>query len=88
MHRVFTLAFVAAVAACGTDEDCGLLGDCVAGTCVCDDGWVGPTCASLDLLPAPPDSGLRQSNSSNWCVSVASAPSSPLFFFVSLGGVL
>ena len=64
------LAVVAAAAACSVDEDCGLLGDCVAGACACDAGWVGATCASLDLLPAPRDSGLRQSNSSNWCGTI------------------
>ena len=58
-------------AACVVDEDCGLLGDCAAsGACVCDAGWTGPACASLDLAPAPPDSGLRQSNSSNWCGTI------------------
>ncbi len=95
MHRIIALAFVAAAAAgvspfaaaaCGTDEDCGLLGDCVAGNCVCDDGWVGPTCASLDLQPAPPNSGLRQLNSSNWCVEAASCFTSslPFLFFLSV----
>ena len=24
------------------------------GTCVCDDGWEGPACGQLSLLPAPP----------------------------------
>ena len=53
--------------ACSTAADCGLLGECVSSACVCDPGWTGPTCASLDLLPAPVDAGLRQANSSNWC---------------------
>ncbi len=60
----------AAAQDCVTDEDCGLLGDCNAGACVCDPGWVGPHCASLNLLPAPADSGLRQKNSSNWCGTI------------------
>ena len=63
-----------------TDSDCGLLGDCVASSCVCDAGWVGPTCASLDLAPAPVDSGLRQSNSSNWCGTVLEDEGTPGLF--------
>ena len=62
------LALQAAFAgACSSAADCGLLGECVSSACVCDPGWTGPACASLDLLPAPVDAGLRQSNSSNWC---------------------
>ena len=60
----------AAAAQCSVDEDCGLLGTCAAGACACEPGWTGPTCASLDLLPAPPDAGLRQANSSNWCLTL------------------
>ena len=33
--------------------DCELTGRCDAGTCHCFPGWQGPTCATLDLLPAP-----------------------------------
>ena len=55
---------------CVVDEDCGLLGDCVSSACVCDAGWAGPHCASLALLPAPVDSGLRQGNSSSWCGTI------------------
>ena len=60
----------AAAAQCSVDEDCGLLGTCAAGACACEPGWTGTTCASLDLLPAPPDAGLRQANSSNWCLTL------------------
>ena len=56
--------------ACTTDKDCGLLGDCISGVCACDPGWVGATCSTLDLLPAPTNAGLRQTNSSNWCGTV------------------
>ena len=38
----------AARAACATDEDCSLSGSCTAGSCVCNAGWVGDTCALLD----------------------------------------
>ena len=74
------LLAAAAAAACSVDEDCGLLGDCVAGACACDAGWVGATCASLDLLPAPRDSGLRQTNSSNWCGTILRDESDPQLF--------
>ena len=69
MRRLLALATLALpfAGACSTAADCGLLGECVSSACVCDPGWTGPTCASLDLLPAPVDAGLRQANSSNWC---------------------
>jgi hypothetical protein len=73
---------LAAAAACVTDADCGLLGDCDAasGACACDEGWIGPACASLDLKPAPPDSGLRQLNSSNWCGTILRDAADPGLF--------
>jgi len=71
-------------AACATDEDCGLLGDCIASSCVCDVGWTGPNCATLSLLPAPVDAGLRQNTSSNWCGTILPhADSSSTFTMLS-----
>jgi hypothetical protein len=61
------LALARGARACAVDDDCGLLGDCVAGACACDAGWTGASCSTLALAPAPPDSGLRQANSSSWC---------------------
>ena len=79
--RTLALALAAAAcAACTVDEDCGLLGDCVAGACRCDAGWVGDSCASLDLVPAPTDSGLRQKNSSNWCGTILRDEADPQLF--------
>jgi hypothetical protein len=82
-----SLALAAALAvpspsssSCATDADCGFLGDCIQGACHCDPGWGGPACASLALLPAPLDSGLRQSNSSNWCGTLLRDPSDPDLF--------
>lgn len=63
-------AVAASAAACSTDADCEHLGVCTAGACACDAGWVGQTCGTLDLVPSPPDSGLRQANSSNWCGTI------------------
>ena len=71
---------VPSTATCSTDADCGLLGTCTAGACLCDPGWVGPNCASLDLLPAPVDSGLRQTNSSNWCGTILVDEKDPNLF--------
>ena len=42
-----------AAAGCANSyPDCEANGDCVAGACACLRGWTGPTCGSLDLLPA------------------------------------
>ena len=60
--------------ACNTTADCSLLGDCFEGVCVCLPGWIGESCTTLALAPAPRDSGLRQSNSSNWCGTVHADP--------------
>ena len=37
---------------CSSDLDCCLLGSCVNSVCVCDPGFTGPNCQTLDLLPA------------------------------------
>jgi len=65
-----------ALAACSSSADCSHLGECnvQSGLCQCDAGWTGATCASLDLLPAPVDAGLRQANSSNWCGALLRDP--------------
>ena len=77
---VATLLATRVVSGCTVDADCGLLGDCVGGACVCDAGWVGSTCATLDLVPAPVDSGLRQRNSSNWCGAILRDPTDATLF--------
>lgn len=57
---IITLVAVAALTtatptnACSSSRDCSLLGECTAGRCVCDSGWTGPFCSSLNLEPAPP----------------------------------
>jgi hypothetical protein len=79
MFKVLALA-VGSALSCVVDTDCGLLGDCLQSQCVCDPGWTGSTCASLDLLPAPSDSGLRQSNSSNWCGTILRDETDPSLF--------
>ena len=58
-------------AGCATAGDCGLLGACKEGKCACYPGYTASNCASLDLLPAPLDAGLRQEpNHSNWCGTI------------------
>lgn len=39
---------------CSSELDCELSGVCVRGSCVCDPGWSGPHCTTLELLPNPP----------------------------------
>jgi hypothetical protein len=71
-------------ASCVTDEDCGLLGDCINSDCVCDPGWVGPNCLSLDLQPSPVNAGFRQTTSDNWCGTITPDPvNSSLFHMFS-----
>jgi hypothetical protein len=66
--------------ACVVDDDCGLLGICNSSVCDCEPGWIGETCASLNLLPSSPSSGLRQTNSSNWCLSILRDDTNPNLF--------
>ena len=40
---------------CATSNDCGLNGDCVSSSCVCDPAWTGSTCTKLNLVPVTPD---------------------------------
>ena len=61
----------ATTGACSTAGDCGLLGACTAGKCNCHAGYTGEGCARLDLVPTPPNAGLRQrGNHSNWCGTI------------------
>ena len=61
--RAALLALAAARLAralCASDADCSLLGECVAGACVCDAGWRGSDCGVLDLAPALRGSGYNR----------------------------
>eukprot|EP00041_Stephanoeca_diplocostata_P038457 m.1517851 g.1517851 ORF g.1517851 m.1517851 type:complete len:1260 (-) comp25219_c0_seq4:160-3939(-) len=50
-------------ATCTSDEDCSLLGVCMAaGTCKCDPGWTGDDCGRLRLLPVVRGSGYNLTN--------------------------
>lgn len=37
-----------------------------AGSCICNRGWRGPTCAALSLTPTPRENGFQHTNSSSW----------------------
>lgn len=84
------LALLSFAAACVTDADCHLNGLCTAGACVCDEGWVGPACGQLDILPVDPRDGMNEMPaSSSWGGSVVLAPEDGLyhlFFSEILGG--
>jgi hypothetical protein len=53
---------------CATEDDCSLLGDCIAGACVCTPGWAGADCARADLLPFDPDAatGYVNETAASW----------------------
>lgn len=64
---VAALAASDAAAACATDLDCYLNGDCVAGACVCDAAWDGPQCnvlAELEAVQLWPPPGVEPANAS------------------------
>ena len=44
---------------CTTPFDCALYGECINGACICETGWKGPHCTTLDLLPTPLNSGFN-----------------------------
>jgi len=62
--------FVTGVFSCNTASDCQLNGDCNNKVCACDAAWTGPTCSELNLLPAPPNGGLKRPDISSWGGSV------------------
>lgn len=54
---------------CKTELDCCLLGKCVAGMCVCNEGFTGPNCHQLDLIPSkdPNIEGFQDMRYPAWC---------------------
>eukprot|EP01050_Picozoa_sp_SAG11_P009199 SAG11_NODE_850_length_6868_cov_3.543523_2_plen_737_part_00 len=58
--------------ACKSDADCSILGVCQLDSCTgCRDGWTGPHCEVIDVLPAPANAGLRIAGSASWGAGVA-----------------
>jgi hypothetical protein len=55
------LGYCGSALACATDDDCSLLGACVAGACVCDAGFTGAACSTLAVLPGPSSLGYHNS---------------------------
>jgi hypothetical protein len=63
---------------CTTDEDCQLLGRCVASACQCPPAWSGsPDCSTLSLLPAPKPAAYGWApNVTTWGGNIIPDPSS------------
>jgi hypothetical protein len=71
---------------CASDLACNLNGRCVVSSddhnnnidgarnnnnfCVCDQGWIGVNCSTLDLIPTASNSGYRPVDRSSWGASV------------------
>jgi len=56
---------------CSSSADCSLNGDCVSSACVCDPGWVGAVCSTLDLEPPTlQESYVAPGGTSAWGMSV------------------
>ncbi len=61
----------AVTATCSSETDCSLLGDCVNGACVCDQGWRGEFCEQLDIIPGKVGYGYHnQSAGASWGTGV------------------
>ena len=58
---------------CTDDVHCSLNGVCQTGVCVCDAGWTGPRCSTLQLAPAAVANGYRQPDRSSWGGTVLKA---------------
>jgi hypothetical protein len=60
------------VGACTKDLDCVLLGKCVNGQCVCDEGWIGTNCHEMDLIPSKQANieGFDDPAYPTWCTRV------------------
>lgn len=58
--------------ACNSDADCSYNGACQSSGCRCTAAWSGPSCSTLNLLPATRGAGLHDigSNMSSWGGSV------------------
>jgi len=76
---------------CERHLDCEFNGECRFGKCVCDKGWTGRFCSSLNLAPARLNNGYRKHNISSWGgnilnLSDAEKPSFHLFVSEIVGG--
>jgi hypothetical protein len=80
----------AAAGSCASASDCELLGKCVDRACQCFPGFAGPSCAQIDLEPAPAAAPLaawppvggyslsdRERRAYGWGFSVAPDPKVP-----------
>ena len=67
---------------CAVDLDCSLNGVCNNGACVCDPGWTGATCSTLDLLPARRANGYKVKGQSSWGGSIVKGGNGTFHMFV------
>ena len=51
---------------CASSDDCSLLGVCTAGACVCNAGWTGASCATMDLLALDTTHGYVNPSAASW----------------------
>jgi len=71
---------------CTSGVDCQLNGVCDKTQCHCDQGWSGPWCEKLDLVPAKINSGFRQETVSTWGGNIIKEGDTYHGFFSEMGG--
>eukprot|EP00729_Bicosta_minor_P008497 gene8497-35004_t len=54
-----------------------------AGSCICNRGWRGPTCAALSLTPTPRENGFQHTNSSSWGGTIMRDPTTKEYHMFS-----
>eukprot|EP00670_Eutreptiella_braarudii_P020086 CAMPEP_0174362142 /NCGR_PEP_ID=MMETSP0811_2-20130205/62904_1 /TAXON_ID=73025 ORGANISM="Eutreptiella gymnastica-like, Strain CCMP1594" /NCGR_SAMPLE_ID=MMETSP0811_2 /ASSEMBLY_ACC=CAM_ASM_000667 /LENGTH=442 /DNA_ID=CAMNT_0015499519 /DNA_START=53 /DNA_END=1381 /DNA_ORIENTATION=+ len=68
-------------------EQCNLAGKCLAGgQCSCLQGWTGPTCGVLDLVPGTAQPAFHKASRAGvttWGASAAQAPTGEWYLFAS-----
>ena len=60
------LLLCANATSCTNDESCSLNGVCTSGACLCDQGWTGAACQTLDIVSGEKDYGYRLINDPKW----------------------
>ena len=76
----FAAVLCGATSLCTSNAGCSLNGVCVSGACVCDAGWAGPACATLQLAAADPSSGVDAWPTSSWGGVAVADPDVPRLF--------
>ena len=63
---------------CESAHQCEMNGKCVAGKCMCAQGWRGRFCQTLELMPAKRGNGYHRANTTSWGGSIVSPEQSGL----------